>query len=261
MLSSYQNMVLLLGALAKRDDVVVWIRTPDYRTQLYVSPSFEKIWGRKVEEMYRHPLQWSDYLLNDERTEIILESCRRNPYTANKSYNTNYYRIKHPLGEVRYIRDMMIMIHNHDNQAIAVAGIAEQLEQEEWESIVEKLDEHDNWQGDESAIIGAVLAHQSGELIPDLIPKLQRDDLPQHYVFLRDGNFIALTKREIEVLKYLLHGKSAKETGKILGISNRTVEEFITQLKEKFKCQNKSEIFGLLHPASIEVVMHNTNLD
>jgi len=50
--------------------------------------------------------------------------------------------------------------------------------------------------------------------------------------------------REIDILKCLLKGYSAKETGLELGISYRTVESYINALKLKLSCTKKSELIG-----------------
>ncbi len=53
-----------------------------------------------------------------------------------------------------------------------------------------------------------------------------------------------LTQREIDILKCLLQGYSAKETGLDLGISYRTVESYLNSLKLKLRCNKKSELVG-----------------
>lgn len=53
-----------------------------------------------------------------------------------------------------------------------------------------------------------------------------------------------LTPREIDILKCLLQGFSAKETGLELKISYRTVESYIISLKLKLHCHRKSELIG-----------------
>jgi len=53
-----------------------------------------------------------------------------------------------------------------------------------------------------------------------------------------------LTAREVDILKCLLKGCSAKETGLELGISYRTVESYMSSLKLKLCCTKKSELIG-----------------
>ncbi|MBS0359010.1 MAG: helix-turn-helix transcriptional regulator, partial [Proteobacteria bacterium] len=54
-----------------------------------------------------------------------------------------------------------------------------------------------------------------------------------------------LTKREIDVIKCILQGYSAKKVGLSLGISFRTVESYINMIKLKLKCSRKSELIEL----------------
>ena len=51
-----------------------------------------------------------------------------------------------------------------------------------------------------------------------------------------------LTKREKEVLKYVVLGYTAKRIGKTLHISFRTVEGYVDKLKLKLRCDTKSEL-------------------
>lgn len=64
-----------------------------------------------------------------------------------------------------------------------------------------------------------------------------------------------LSDRESLCLYYLIRGKSARETGSILHISQRTVEFYIDSLKDKLNCRKKSDIvemaFEILFETSI----------
>ena len=49
----------------------------------------------------------------------------------------------------------------------------------------------------------------------------------------------ALTPREAECLFYTIDGKTAKAIGHLLGISSKTVEYYLANLKSIFKCYSK----------------------
>lgn len=51
-----------------------------------------------------------------------------------------------------------------------------------------------------------------------------------------------LTPRQMDCLFYLLRGKTSKQIAEALGLSPRTVEQYVEQLKHKFSCKNKSEL-------------------
>lgn len=55
---------------------------------------------------------------------------------------------------------------------------------------------------------------------------------------------IKLTRREQECLKYLVQGKSAKQTANLLNLSPRTVEIYLDTLKSKLNCRTKLALVG-----------------
>lgn len=78
-----------------------------------------------------------------------------------------------------------------------------------------------------------------------------KNDYDKIYKYLKEiglGDEItkveALSSREKECVKLLLKGKSAKESGTALGLSVRTIEHYLDNVKLKFKCQYKNEIFS-----------------
>jgi DNA-binding CsgD family transcriptional regulator len=56
-----------------------------------------------------------------------------------------------------------------------------------------------------------------------------------------------LTKREQECLQHLMSGKSAKISGDEMGISSRTVEFHINNIKAKIGCRTKLEVLNILN--------------
>jgi len=52
------------------------------------------------------------------------------------------------------------------------------------------------------------------------------------------------TQKEIECISHMLDGKSAKETAEIMGISRRTVEFHIENIKNKLGCSTKAEVIA-----------------
>ncbi|SRR5579883_391367 len=55
-----------------------------------------------------------------------------------------------------------------------------------------------------------------------------------------------LSQREQQCLRYFLNGKTAKETAMILGLSYRTIEEYLTNLKKKLGCRTKRDLLALM---------------
>lgn len=66
-----------------------------------------------------------------------------------------------------------------------------------------------------------------------------------------DFNHRYLTKRETEILYYVVLGYTAKRIGKCLNISHRTVEVYIATLKSKLNCNSKGEIINMVLMSNI----------
>ena len=55
-------------------------------------------------------------------------------------------------------------------------------------------------------------------------------------------NGTCLSKRELECLRHTLRGHSAKQTANVLGISHRTVEEHLSNIKIKMGVASKAKL-------------------
>lgn len=63
---------------------------------------------------------------------------------------------------------------------------------------------------------------------------------------------MGLTKREIECIYLLLEGLSYKDIAKKMGISSRTVESYLTNIKNKLGCENSAHLFDKLNHAQLK---------
>ncbi|MDF2866743.1 MAG: luxQ [Gammaproteobacteria bacterium] len=116
---------IYFAKLAEKSEDVFWVKSSDYSQQLYVSPSFETIWGRSVKELYCHPERWDDYLYPEDSKKLGEKiSDERNVYTDPEVKFYENYRIVRPDGELRYIADCSFPIFSRKNELIGFAGIA-----------------------------------------------------------------------------------------------------------------------------------------
>lgn len=65
------------------------------------------------------------------------------------------------------------------------------------------------------------------------------------YEIIDDENVLSLTKREQECLFYFLRGRAAKEIANYLNISYRTVESYIDNIKTKWSCHSRSDLYDM----------------
>ncbi len=80
---------------------VFWIRSPDLRKLYYVSPAYERIFGRSVNSQHANPEEWVDYLHPDDRERVLSSFAS---LTGEESSLDIEYRIVRPDGEIRWVR-------------------------------------------------------------------------------------------------------------------------------------------------------------
>lgn len=113
-----------LRQLAENITDAFWIRDPDPASAgriVYVSPAYEKIWGRSCKELYQSPQAWSDAVHPEDR-EAVADAMLTKQVTG--EYNQEY-RILRPDGTLRWIRDRAFPIRDSAGKVIRIVGIAE----------------------------------------------------------------------------------------------------------------------------------------
>jgi len=112
----------LLRPLVESINLVFWMRAPETDEMLYVSPVFEKIWGRTRESLYRKPQLFID-AIHPEDHERVVEAM-----TAHKWGGfSEEYRIVTPDGSVRWIRARTFPIQGPDGRISRIAGFGQDV--------------------------------------------------------------------------------------------------------------------------------------
>jgi diguanylate cyclase (GGDEF)-like protein/PAS domain S-box-containing protein len=87
--------------LAENIQDAFFVVSADYSQTFYLSPAYERIWGRPCEDVYQNPLAWAEFIHPDDRArmraEMRLDSSVR---PANSAFE---FRIVRPDGSVRWI--------------------------------------------------------------------------------------------------------------------------------------------------------------
>jgi PAS domain S-box-containing protein len=106
--------------LAENITDAFWIRSPDMREVHYVSPAFERIWGRSTEGMYANPQQWSDAILPEDRDRVLAAFATLRGAAPSISIE---YRIARPDGEVRWVHARGFQVRDAGDKLIRLTGI------------------------------------------------------------------------------------------------------------------------------------------
>ena len=51
-----------LAKFTENSEHLYWISSPDFKKIQYISPSYERVWGRPREELYKNPKIWITFL-------------------------------------------------------------------------------------------------------------------------------------------------------------------------------------------------------
>ena len=107
---------------AEHIDSVFWMTDPEKQTMLYISPAYDKIWGKPATLLYEKPLDFVNSIIENDRSRIINAFKKQ----VRGDYDEEY-QIQHPSGELRWIHDRAFPIMNDRGEVYRVVGIAEDI--------------------------------------------------------------------------------------------------------------------------------------
>ena len=90
---------------------------------IYVSPAYEEIWGRRCQDLYERPMDWTDAIHPEDRERVEQTYLQK----ALQGDFDQEYRIVRPDGSMRYIRDRGFPIHDENGRPYRIAGIAQDV--------------------------------------------------------------------------------------------------------------------------------------
>jgi len=103
---------------------VFWMSTPKMEKMLYVSPAYEKIWGRSIESLYESPESLIEAINPEDVPKVIaaLDDCE-------KEFWDLEYRINRADCSIRWIRDRRFPIRDEQRKVYLIAGVATDITQ------------------------------------------------------------------------------------------------------------------------------------
>jgi PAS domain S-box-containing protein len=108
--------------LAETIQDVFWITTPGGERMVYVSPAYEKVWGRSVESVYAAPRSFLDPIHPEERERVLqgIQEHEKGAYECE-------YRVAQPDGSMRCVHDRGFPIRDAEGRLRFMAGIARDI--------------------------------------------------------------------------------------------------------------------------------------
>lgn len=86
----------------------------------------------------------------------------------------------------------------------------------------------------------------------------EKSSLPRRHYYLNDHDKSAyFTYREAQCMAQIMRGKTIKASAQAIGLSPRTVEYYLKNMKAKFKCRTKSELMQLISLTDFMKLIHD----
>lgn len=102
---------------------VCWMVSADLTEFYYLSPAYERVWGRKVQDLVENPSTWLDTIHSEDRERIV--KTMEAGFTEKGAELE--FRIVRPDGETRWIRARIFLVHDKPGNPQRIAGLCEDV--------------------------------------------------------------------------------------------------------------------------------------
>ncbi|HVJ16855.1 MAG TPA: PAS domain-containing protein [Polyangiaceae bacterium] len=98
-------------------DQVFWLTNTQGSEIYYVSPAYEKIWGRSCQSAYDDSRSFTQAIHEDDLPQVLAHLPSKTGYDI-------VYRIRRPDGQIAWIRDRAFNVIDAEGNPVRVAGVA-----------------------------------------------------------------------------------------------------------------------------------------
>jgi two-component system, cell cycle sensor histidine kinase and response regulator CckA len=218
---------------------VFWMSEPTAMQMLYVSPAYERIWGRSGDRLYTNFMDWIEAIHPDDRQRVQTSYFDR---SLLGKYDEEY-RVIRPDQSIRWIRDRGFPIKNHTGIAYRVVGIAEDITNRKLTEAVLRRTERLESLG----TLTSGIAHDLNNVLTPIMGIVQL--LPQ-----KIGNMDDSTKRLLQILHDSTH-RGADLVKQILSFA-RGVESKPTNIQISNLLFEIQQIIQQAFPKNIELSLN-----
>jgi len=123
--------------LAENVSDVFWMTSPEMQEVLYVSPAYERVWGRSAASAYKNPHEWSDAIVLEDRDRVFAAFAG---LMSSESSVSVEYQINLPNGELRWIHSRGFRVRDAAGKVVRLTGIASDItERKKAEQTLQRL--------------------------------------------------------------------------------------------------------------------------
>ncbi len=102
---------------------VFWVYGLVEERILYISPTYEEVWGRPIHALHERALDWLEAVHPDDRPHMRTAHANK----LESGFFNEEYRIIRPDGTVRWIWDRGFPVRDDSNHIYRIAGLAEDI--------------------------------------------------------------------------------------------------------------------------------------
>ncbi len=113
----------LFRDMAESISEVFWLTDADTNKLLYVSPSYESLYGSPIQEMYENPDAWSNKIHPEDLDNVIEQF---NQYGKTGTYDAEY-RLLMDDGSIKWVRDRSYPVYDASGEVTRIVGITEDI--------------------------------------------------------------------------------------------------------------------------------------
>ncbi|MEW5916610.1 MAG: PAS domain S-box protein, partial [Gemmatimonadota bacterium] len=100
---------------------VFFVNDAQFRETLYISPAFEKIWGRSCESVYENPSSFLEAIPPEDRDALVADILRTQ---KGEIAEAREFRVERPDGTVRWVLGQAVPIRNERGEVYRISGVA-----------------------------------------------------------------------------------------------------------------------------------------
>jgi two-component system cell cycle sensor histidine kinase/response regulator CckA len=109
--------------MAENTRDVFWMRDLKSLDLIYLTPTFERLWGQSIEEAYKETRSWLENVHPQDRDRIATAFEKQ----IQGEPTENEYRIVWPDGSIHWIRDRVFPIYDEAGEAYRLVGVVEDV--------------------------------------------------------------------------------------------------------------------------------------
>jgi PAS domain S-box-containing protein len=118
--------VAVYKAITENINEVFWTVSPDWRQFIYISPAYEKIWGKSTESLYKDPKSWIDVVFPEDR-EAVLDYLNKKIGGDLSEIKFPEFRIIRPDYSMKWIQTYGFTVLNERGEVYRIVGISKDI--------------------------------------------------------------------------------------------------------------------------------------